>query len=231
MSRHSALNVARALSTTRPASVGRQALDLSIGSGLIGVAVAFLVEARLGLAPYDVLASALSTRLSLSLGQAGWAMAAVFFLVATLLGRPPSFWAVAFVALNGAAVDAASGILAQPSTVALRLVFVVAGIVVMAVGINVVVHSTATGGPFELLMAAGEDRGVSPVLVRCSLDLGVLVGGVVLGGAFGPATVVYALVMGVVIVTLSEVIERHRLRSRSVAPVEHDEPIGARLAG
>lgn len=235
LSRHSALGVAKSLSTTRPMSVTMQAAALLTGSGLIGVAVALLVEARLGLAPYDVLSSGLSNRTGISLGQAGWTVAAVLFGVASLLGRRPSAWGLAFVFLNGLAIDAASEILRHPDSMALRLIFVPAGIFTMAAGITLVVRSGTTGGPFELLVSAGKDRGVNPVVVRCALDLGVLSLGLVLGGAFGPATVVYGVFMGVSIVTMSQAADDHshgraRRSSDEVetrAPVDHPSPTDA----
>jgi uncharacterized membrane protein YczE len=210
LSRHSALSVARHLSTARPPSFAVQASALALGSGLIGVAVALLVQARLGLPPYDVLASGLSEQTGLSLGQAGWSIAAVLFAVAASLGRPPSMWGMSFVFLNGLAIDAASGILQQPTSMIVRMIFVSAGVIVMALGINVVIHSGTTGGPFELLMAAGEDRGVSRLKVRYTLDIGVLVLGVVIGGAFGPATLFYGAFMGLTILVVSQALRDHR---------------------
>jgi uncharacterized membrane protein YczE len=199
MSRHSALGALKSFATKPPPSVAVQAVSLIIGSSLIGIAVALLVEARLGLAPYDVLSSGISQRAGLSLGQASWLIAAGLTLAAILLGRRPSRWGIAYVFLNGLTIDAASGILQEPSSMALRIAFVLAGILTMAAGINVVLHSGTTGGPFELLAAAGEDRGVSAVKVRYGLDAGVLLSGVALGGSFGPATVAYGALMGVMI--------------------------------
>jgi len=210
MSRHSALSTVRNLATTAPRSTAVQAVWLAIGSSLIGVAVALLVEARLGLAPYDVMASGLSRRGDLSLGQASWLIAAGLILMAVMLGRPPSRWGLAYVFLNGLAIDAASGILQHPSSIVLRIAFVPAGILVMAVGINVVLHSGTTGGPFELLVAAGEDRGVSALRVRYGLDFGVLLSGLALGGSIGPATVVYGALMGVTMFGVSQALADHR---------------------
>jgi uncharacterized membrane protein YczE len=210
MSRHSALSAVRGLTTKAPPSVAVQAVSLIIGSSLIGLAVALLVEARLGLAPYDVLASGVSQRGGLSLGQASWLIAAGLTVTAILLGRRPSRWGLAYVFLNGLAIDAASEILQEPSSMVLRIAFVPAGILAMAAGINVVLHSGTTGGPFELLVAAGEDRGIGAVKVRCGLDFGVLASGVALGGSFGPATVVYGALMGLTIVSGSQALADHR---------------------
>lgn len=210
LSRHSALGVARSLARTRPLSITGQAAALALGSGLIGIAVALLVEADFGLAPYDVLSSGISAKTGLSLGQAGWMLAAILFGVAALLRRPPSAWGIAFVFLNGLAIDAASEILQHPSSIVVRLLFVPAGIFVMAAGVTVVVHSGTTGGPFELLMAAGHDRGRSRIAVRYSLDVGVLVLGLVLGGSAGPTTVLYGLCMGIFIIAMSQAVEDYR---------------------
>lgn len=227
LSRHSALSAAQSLATTRPVSISKQIAALVAGSTLIGIAVALLVEARLGLAPYDVLSSGISERSGLTLGQAGWALAAVFFVVAAILGRPPTAWGVAFVLLNGAAIDAASEILQHPSSMIVRSVFVPVAVVVMAGGISLVIHSGTTGGPFELLMAAGHDRGISRLGVRLTLDVGVFVLGLALGGSFGPATVFYGLFMGATIMWMSQALEdwqigrSHRAVIRSASG---DEP-------
>ncbi|WP_395153479.1 YitT family protein [Ilumatobacter sp.] len=215
MSRHSALSTVQGITTKAPPSVAVQLMSLIIGSSLIGIAVALLVEARLGLAPYDVLASGFSQRGHLSLGQASWVIAGGLTLAAILLGRRPSRWGIAYMFLNGLAIDAASGILQEPASMALRIAFVPAGILIMVAGINVVLHSGTTGGLFELLAAAGEDSGVSAVKVRYGLGAGVLVSGVALGGSFGPATVVDGAVMGLTIMTGNQALADHR-RGRAV---------------
>lgn len=210
MSRDAALSSVRNLATTAPTSVAVRAAWLVIGSSLIGVAVALLVEARLGLAPYDVMASGISQRGGLSLGQASWVIAAGLILTAAMFGRGPSRWSLMYVFLNGLTIDAASGLLQHPSSLALRMAFVPAGILVMAAGVNVVLHSGTTAGPFESLVAAGEDRGVSATKVRYGLDFGVLGLGLALGGAIGPATVVYGAFMGITMFAVSQALADHR---------------------
>ena len=79
LSRHGAITLDRARNpeATR-VSLSRMAALLT-GSTFIGLGVSFFVHARLGLAPYDVLLSAVSPRIGLSLGQSAWLMAAVLF--------------------------------------------------------------------------------------------------------------------------------------------------------
>lgn len=174
---------------------------------LIGAAVGFIVQADLGLAPYDVLSSAIGLRLDISLGQAGWIVAGVLFALSSLLGHRPSMWGIAYILANGFAIDATGWILNAPTTTAPRVLFVLVGIVIMAAGVNVVLYSGTTGGPFELLMAAGEERGVSRTAIRYVLDVAVLGFGIALGGDFGAATMIYALLMGVVLQALHQAFE------------------------
>ncbi|MFT7647648.1 MAG: putative membrane protein YczE [Candidatus Poriferisodalaceae bacterium] len=84
-------------------------------------------------------------------------------------------------------------------------------IILMAFGVSLVVYSGTTGGPFELLMLAGEDRGMSRLTVRYCLDVGVFVSGVALGGTFGPAIVVYALTFGLVLQLVSQGFHDHAM--------------------
>ena len=203
-SRHSALPALRARVDTVARPLVVRIVSLLVGSTCIGAAVALLVEADLGLPPYDVLSSGLQGRLGISLGQAGWLVAAVLFAVATLLGRRPSPWGIAYILANGVAVDAMANLLNGPDGLAGRLAFVAAGIVVMALGVSLVLYSGTTGGPFELLMTAGEDRGIPPLRVRYALDVGVLVTGLALGGSFGSGTLLFAAFMGLTLQAMAQ---------------------------
>lgn len=236
-SRHAAVPVLRA---TAPAfrraahssfaSFTKRLASMVAGAGLIGVAVALLVQADLGLPPYDVMSSALSMRLGISLGQSGWLMAGSLFCVAAVLRHRPSPWGIAYILTIGVAIDSASGLLTRPETLAGRWVFVLAAVVLLASGVNLVVYSGTTGGPFELLMLAGEDHGINRIAVRYGLDIGVFGLGVILGGSFGPATVVFALAFGLALKIIGQVLVDHgegrRLRLEALGQERFTEHAG-----
>lgn len=209
-SRHSALPVLRRRVGPPSRSFATQAVSLAAGSTLIGTAVAMLVQADLGLPPYDVLSSGIAARLGISLGQAGWLVAAILFTASSLLGHRPSRWGVAYIVANGLAVDGMAHLLNQPESMPGRVAFLVASVFVMAAGINLVLFSGTTGGAFELLMLAGEDRGISRVMSRYTLDGGVLVGGLLIGGAFGIGTLIYAVLMSFALQLVGQVFADHR---------------------
>lgn len=207
--RQGALVATRRMFPSAALSPARKAISLFFGSSLIGVGVVLLTQADLGLSPYDVLVSGLVPRLGLSFGQTVWAVSAVLFLIAALLGRRPSRWGIAYVFANGVAIDAIAGLINQPDSLAARWIFVGAALLAIAAGIALVVHSGSTGGAFELLTSAGEDRGLDRTVVRTSLEVSMLSLGIALGGSFGPATIVIALGIGPVLGLLGQALVDH----------------------
>lgn len=210
MSRHGI--AASALVNAPPIArrTAHQAAVLAAGAVLIGLGVALFAHAGLGLPPYDVLLSVLRDRLGITLGQAGWILAALLLSIAAMLRQFPSLVTGAYILVNGVAVDTAIGLLIDPEVLAVRIVFVIVGITALAGGIALVVHSGLGGGAFELLMRAGVERGRDPMRIRTALEVGLLSLGIVLGGDFGPATVVFALTIGPMLRLGGQALADHR---------------------
>lgn len=200
----------RLVSRPRTRATLHQVVSVVIGAFMIGLGVAFFAHARLGLPPYDVLTSAMRDRTGLTLGQSAWALSGMFFLIAALLGQRPRLGGLLYVVACGAAVDATFSLLVDPTSLVMRVTFVVIGIVAIVAGIALVVHSGLTGGSFELLMRAGAERGLDPVKVRSSLEIGVVVAGVALGGDAGFATLAFAVSVGPVMSAAQQALLDHR---------------------
>jgi uncharacterized membrane protein YczE len=120
---------------------------------------------------------------------------------------------------NGIAIDAVAGLIGQPEALVARVGFVAIALLALAAGISLVVHSGSTGGAFELLMRAGEERGHDRRTVRTSLEVGVLVVGVVLGGSLGPATFAIALGIGPLLGVVGQALEDHAM-GRAMRQIE-----------
>lgn len=207
--RQGALVATRRMFPMRALSPARKALSLFIGSMLIGTGVSLLTQANLGLSPYDVLVSGLLPRVGLSFGQTVWLVAVVLFLLAAALGQRPSRWSIAYVLAIGVSIDAVSGSITSPESVGARVALVVVALFLLSAGISLVVHSGTTGGAFELLTAAGEARGLDRRVVRTTLEVSLLLLGVVLGGRVGPATLVIALGLGPMLGVLGQALTDH----------------------
>ncbi|MBT8493318.1 MAG: hypothetical protein KJO07_09705 [Deltaproteobacteria bacterium] len=181
-----------------------------LSSVLIGLAISMFRHAHLGLPPYDVLVSSISRHSALSFGQAAWVLAAVFYSAAALLGQRPKLVGLLWVFANGLMVDAMYPLLRDPSHLAGRIGLAAAAIATLSLAISVIAHSASTGGAFELLTRAAEERNVGPRRFRTGLEVAVLSLGIIAGGAFGPATLVHALAISWTIGAASQGLADHR---------------------
>lgn len=203
-SRQGALAASRRLYPHAARTPARRFLSLVFGSSMIGIGVSLLVQANLGMSPYDVMVSGLQPRLGLSFGQTVWTTSAVLFAVAFVLGERPSRWGIGYVLANGVAIDAANGLINAPESMLGRVVFVFGALFSISAGISAVVHSGSTGGAFELLMRAAEKRGLPRARTRTVLEASVLIFGVAMGGKFGFATIVIATLIGPVLTQMGQ---------------------------
>ncbi|MEQ8839410.1 MAG: hypothetical protein RIB98_00355 [Acidimicrobiales bacterium] len=192
-----------------PASAERLGWVLP-ASALIGLGVAFLLAADLGLPPFDVWLSAVDQRTPLSHGQAAWASSGLLFGVAAALGVRPTLVSVAFIVANGLAVDIARQIIVPPDTIGVRLAMAAIGIAMLIAGVGLIVHTAATGGAYEAITEAAARRGISPVRFRTGLEVGALAAGVAAGGSFGFVTVIIALGVGPLLAAAMQALADHR---------------------
>ena len=69
-------------------------------------------------------------------------------------------------------------------------------------------------------MNAAEDRGYDPFRVRRGIEIAIVVGGVLLGGDLGPATVFFVLAMSPILKLGKQALEDHRRgRAERLRPV------------
>lgn len=179
-------------------------------SALIGLGVAFLLAAELGLPPFDVWLSAVDQRTPLSHGQAAWVTSGVIFAVAAALGVRPKLAGVVFVFVNGLSVDIARQLIVTPDTLGVRTMMAVVGLFLLASGIGLIIHAAATGGAFEAVMEVADRRGADSSRVRTLLELSVLGAGILAGGEFGVLTVVVALTLGPLLAAVMQALADHR---------------------
>jgi len=176
----------------------------------IGLGVSLFVHSRLGVPAYDVMLTALRNRMGISLGQAGWVFTGVLFVIAAVLGQRPRLSGIAFTLANGLAVDTALGLINDPETLGVRMLFVLLGTMSIATAVALIIHAELTGGALELLMRAGEDRGYDPFKVRRNLEFGFVVLGVLLGGDIGFATIFFVLTMSPILRQGRQFLADHR---------------------
>ena len=175
----------------------RRLVQLYAGLLLYGVSLAMLVRAGLGAAPWDVLHLGLATHLPMTLGQALILTSVLVMVLWIPLREVPGLGTISNAIVIGLAADATLAVLDRPDDLAWSGVLMVA-----AVGLNGLATAAYIGaqlgrGPRDGLMTGLHRRtGLSIRLVRTSLEVTVVVIGLLLGGTAGLGTVLYALAIG-----------------------------------
>jgi uncharacterized membrane protein YczE len=167
-------------------------------AGLVafGVSLALMLEANLGLGPWDVLHQGLAERLGVPIGWVVIGVGVVVMLAWIPLRERPGLGTISNAVLIGLVADTALAVLPTPDPMAVRVAFLVAGILGTEVGTGLYVGAGFGPGPRDGLMTGLARRGPSVRLVRTSIEITVLVIGFFLGGSVGIGTIAFALGIG-----------------------------------
>lgn len=174
----------------------RRLFNLYAGLVLFGVSMALMLASGLGLDPWDVLHQGLAERTGLPFGWIVIGIGALVLLSWIPLRQRPGVGTVSNVIVVGLAVDAALAVLPQPRHLALRVAFLVAGIVINGIATGLYIGAGLGPGPRDGLMTGLARRGYSIRLARTSIEVSVLALGWLLGGTIGVGTVLYAVSIG-----------------------------------
>jgi len=175
-------------------------LQLNVGLLLYGLSVSLMVEANVGLGPWDVFHQGISLLTPLSFGQAMVA-AGLAVLIYSVLGPKVrvgvgtvlnmlliGVWADVFLGLSG---------FPHPSGYALGLALFLAGLVMTGLATGLYITAGLGAGPRDgFVLGVAKVTGASVRLVRTLTEVSVLVLGWIMGGSVGLGTVLFALTAG-----------------------------------
>ena len=185
------------LAQLRAGRLGRRLPQLLGGLVLYGISMAMLVRANLGLDPWDVLHQGLSHYLPLSFGTVTIIVGAVVLLLWIPLWQKPGLGTVSNVIVIGLAADLGLWLISPPDDLVVRVLMMVSAVVLNGMAGAIYIGSQLGPGPRDGLMTGLAARtGRSLRLVRVSIEVTVLIIGVLLGGTVGIGTVLYAVAIG-----------------------------------
>ena len=173
-----------------------RATRLLLGLVLFGLALATLVQADLGLDPWNVFTQGLARQIDLSLGQTTVIVSVLLLLVWIPLGERPGLGTIANALIVGPVVDAGLTIIPAPGQLAGQVAYVVLAIVGTAIATGLYVGAGWGPGPRDGLMTGLAARGVPIAVARAGIEITVLIIGWFLGGTVGVATVAFATTIG-----------------------------------
>jgi uncharacterized membrane protein YczE len=160
------------------------------------LALALLVHADLGLDPWTVFSAGLARHLGLTLGEVTVASSVALLLLWIPLRQRPGIGTVANALVVGPVLDLGVALLPSPHHLVVRGLFLVLGLVLVALGTGLYVGVGWGPGPRDGLMTGLVELGTPLYLARTLIEGTVLVVGWLLGGAVGVTTVVFALAVG-----------------------------------
>ncbi len=175
----------------------RRLPQLFLGLALYGVSLAMMVRGALGLAPWDVLHSGFIRHVPMTLGQAVMLWSFVVLVLWIPLREMPGLGTISNAVVVGLSADATLAVLAQPDAMSARIALMVGGVALCGLATALYIGAQLGRGPRDGLMTGLARRtGLSLRLVRTGLEVTVVVIGLLLGGALGLGTVLYALAIG-----------------------------------
>ncbi len=176
--------------------LGRRLPRLLFGLILCGLGIAAMVAADLGLGPWDVLHQGLSRLSGIPIGTVGILVGLGVLGLWLPLHERPGLGTVLNVIIIGVVIDVTLLFLTTPQAWWLRVVMMLAGPVLFAVGSGFYIGAGLGAGPRDGVMTGLARLGVPVGIARAAIELTVLVAGWVLGGTVGAGTVVFALGIG-----------------------------------
>ncbi|MGD0054986.1 MAG: hypothetical protein ABSC34_06055 [Acidimicrobiales bacterium] len=179
------------------------------GLTLFGIGEGLLVQSQWGATPWTVFAQGVARHSGLSLG---WSTALISCGVLVLwwpLRERPGFGTIANLIVIAYVLDITTYVVPLTADPALKILYIVGGVVVIGVGSAFYLTTGLGPGPRDGLMTSISRRlGVSLVYVRLSIEATVLIVGWIMGGTVGVGTAFFAATIGFSIGASLNVLDR-----------------------
>lgn len=182
--------------TTRTRAVLVRIPGLVLGLAMFGAGIGLNIRANLGLSPWDAFHQGIALRTPLSVGLVTIAVSAVVLLGWIPLRQRPGPGTILNATMVGVMIDVTLFVVGETDLLWLRVLYLVGGIGMVALGSGLYIGSRLGPGPRDGIMTGLAARGMSIRLARTLIEGTVLIAGWLLGGAVGIGTVIYTLTIG-----------------------------------
>ena len=190
-------------SSSNPMSTRPRLSTLSIllvGEFLFGLGDAFLIVAGVGNTPWTVLAEGIATVIGWSIRKATFLVSAAVLLLSIPIREVPGIGTLLNAIIIAATIELTVDRIPASDDILVSFLQVCLGILLIGIGSAMYLTANLGPGPRDGWMT-GLQRvtGVPIGRVRVTIEISVLVIGVLLGGTFGYGTVLFAFAIGPVV--------------------------------
>ena len=175
----------------------RRVAQLLVGLFFYGFAIAMMVRAAIGVAPWDVLTQGISKQTGIEFGWVTNIVGAVVLLLWIPIRQKPGIGTVANVLLIGPSAQLGLTVLPEVTVLWQQVLLFAGGLALLAIATGLYIGARFGPGPRDGLMTGIHHRwGWKIWKVRTSIEVVVLLVGWLLGGNVGVGTVAFALLIG-----------------------------------
>jgi len=175
----------------------RRLLQLFVGLFLYGVAIALMVRAGIGVAPWDVLTQGIVRQTGLGFGLVVFLTSVLVLLLWIPLRQRPRFGTIANALLVGPFADLGLHVLPQQTVWWAQGLTFALGLLLLAAASGLYIGAAFGPGPRDGLMLGLHRRfGVRVGVARTAIEVTVLAIGWLLGGQVGIGTALEAVLIG-----------------------------------
>ena len=162
-----------------------------------GAGIACFVHSNLGVPPWDVLHQGISEKADIKMGTVIIIVGVVLLLAWIPLRMKPGIGTIMNAVQIGLVENFMDDLLPHSQLIVARVAFLVAGMLFIAFGSGLYIGAELGSGPRDGLMLGLNKRfGISIRLARTTVEIVVLVVGLILGGSIGLGTFVFAFGIG-----------------------------------
>ena len=183
-------------------------IRLNTGLIICGFAISLMLEARLGLGPWDILHQGISIRTDISsqifgknidltsVGMISIIVGAVIMIFWLPLKERPGIGTILNVIVIGIMIDVWMFVLPNTNNLIIRFLMILIAPILVALGTILYIGAEMGPGPRDGLMTGLAKRGIPIAVARTSMESIVLIAGFILGGNIGIGTIWFAFSIG-----------------------------------
>ena len=169
------------------------------GLFLCGFGLAFTIEAKLGLNPWDVFLDVFSKLINVRIGFAGVITGFIVLLGWIPLKQKPFLGTILNILTIGNVLDLTMYFIPTPESIIMRHGYLYFGTVLFAMGVGIYIGSGLGPGPRDGIMTGIAKKGPSVRVTRIAIDFTAFVSGVLLGGSYGYGTIFMVIIVGPIV--------------------------------
>jgi uncharacterized protein len=175
-------------------------IALFTGLFVIANGIVFLINANLGVNPWDVLHIGLANLFGMTIGRVSQIIGLLLIVVSYFFKVRPNIGTILNMIFLGLFIDLVIswGYVPEPLPMINRIFFFIIGIVLFGFGVAFYISPNLGAGPRDsLMLALTRATRLRVGLIRTIMEVVVATAGYFLGGPLGFGTVVFALTLGI----------------------------------